>query len=266
MVLILASLLLLGAADARAGALETLDAAAAGRFAGLRGASAEVRAPEGAPLAAPEPPDRAADFPEVVPIEVGGSLCTATWIGPRALVTAAHCGFLLQGDVARIRFAGMVLWARVRRSPGYRGVGTHDVALLTLDRDVPGVRPASLGAMSVLHAMVTIAGYGEDMADQDRPPRLHAGTSAISLFLSGPRIQLEEMSGDVARLGDSGGPVFLERGGRRLLLGVISTGNRRSWTRAIRLDDPLTLQFLRGAAAEAGVSVCGLGTDCGAPG
>lgn len=187
----------------------------------------------------------------VLEVEIGGSLCSATLVGPRALLTAAHCGYLLSAELGRLRYGDATFLARVLRSPGYRGPGTHDVALLALDQELPGSAPVPLGGTPAVGAMVTLSGYGCEGS-------IRSGPSMVAAVTPGGRLHLAQMDGKVACLGDSGGAVFSGEGAGRRLLGVISSGDGRSYTRAVSLGGEATRDFLRGAAARLGVTVSGL--------
>lgn len=150
--------------------------------------------------------------------------CTGIVVGPRAVVTAAHC--VPAGADLRVHFKDrqgapvLLPVARVVRHPGYRPEAiarrerSIDLAVLTLDADLPEpFRPATLastGSARVGEA-VTVAGFGlsrEGEAASSGALRAaslaaRAPLSDVLLWATDP-----EKHGAGACTGDSGGPVL----------------------------------------------------------
>jgi hypothetical protein len=195
------------------------------------------------------------------------SFCGATLIHPRVAVTAAHCVYTDGGfeSTPRAFFdqayfgLGQVppladrveAWQDHNRPneykiqeivihPQYRGDRVDDpsdIALLFLDREVPGVAPAALG-----HAppsfecargdsgSLRAVGYGRerpgDNIEEFDPPQNRKSHALCALGLSaGEReIKLQSLDGGTCR-GDSGGGLFVSDAsvdGRDVLVGVAS--------------------------------------------
>jgi secreted trypsin-like serine protease len=146
-------------------------------------------------------------------------------IGPRAVLTAAHC---LDGEVRTVLvwpgIGEQITASSFRGHPSYSSsnVTRVDVGVVFVDRDLgrPAVplltsRDARVGETAV------VAGWGRDAQD------------ATTGFLRAGATTISGVSGDVIRTpfsaqttgicsGDSGGPILLSEGGVWAIAGIIS--------------------------------------------
>ena len=94
---------------------------------------------------------------EVVRIRSDGAGCTATVVGPRAIVTAAHCA--KSGGTAAFTLDGKTYSAVMTRSSLYPAQD-HDVSLGLVTPEITGILPASVGGSANKGDGITILGYG----------------------------------------------------------------------------------------------------------
>ncbi len=150
--------------------------------------------------------------------------CSGALVGPRTVVTAAHCV-----DPAVPVRVGTATSRRAVRHPRWAGGSAFDLALLELDTPL-GIAPVPL-ASSVPDAPVTLSGFGTQ-ALRSVEARVLA-SSALTLTVS--------TDGGAPCGGDSGGPAVMQGDGGEVLVALISSG-------AIGCDAETTLVRLDGSA------------------
>ena len=177
----------------------------------------------------------------------GAHLCTAAVLGPKLLLTAAHCTDGNRSDIKiifgttltdvgddRIRTVAAV--ARAKKTSAGKGKYPYqdpdDLALVVLAVGAPaGIRPVSLAGLDNPATALDIVGYGA--ASELRKPNA-AGERQLGFdgILRAARLSIGEadmalLVGDQSRgsgacTGDSGGPAFVEGAVVGILVGVSS--------------------------------------------
>jgi Trypsin len=189
---------------------------------------------------------------EVMILSGRGNLCTAIVLTQELLLTAAHCiepGLtykIYELDAERKPvfhdLAKTVVHPQFSRAAFDGNRATADLALLKLAAPLPGkYQPAALSPPRpriTVGEQLTIVGYGVTAPRDNRSAALLRRADLVATGRPG-NLQLRlfdpatkgETPGLGACTGDSGGPVYEERDGRRLVYGVIS------WTTAPKLGD-----------------------------
>lgn len=185
-------------------------------------------------------------------------MCTATAIGPRALITAQHCA--RPGDVARIDLAGTRGYCTMSVSnlPG------HDVALCLADHDLTYVRHQSI-LLDRVEGQILLSGFGCTVPGGGQPDGFfRAGWATVGLQpenYDGWNYLIR--GGAAVCFGDSGGAGFkvLPDGSLRLA-GINSRGDIRSVSLLIPTFLYQTVSLMDQWVAVNKVDICGLTVLC----
>lgn len=157
--------------------------------------------------------------PSVGELNSGGAGCTATLIGQRTVLTAAHC---VPANSATFTLGGQTLHsAQVIAHPSYGGGNSGDVAVVILQQPVQGVSPSpiAVGGPQVGQSIVLV-GFGKTGENANDYGTKRMGANTVSQV--GPTTFSFQGASNVCN-GDSGGPTFVNVGTQQVVYGVHST-------------------------------------------
>lgn len=158
-------------------------------------------------------------------LTTGSSLCTATLVGKKTVVTAAHC--VSPGWSHTFTVGGQAYKsASVHRHPKYNSYQlTYDIAVVML-QDAPSVQGAVINTTEPpVGTEITIVGYGKTGEwNSDAGVKRMAKSTIAELTPTRIRIPASNSSaaGNICN-GDSGGPSYAMVNGQEVHVGVHST-------------------------------------------
>ena len=175
-------------------------------------------------------------YPAVGALHSGNqAACTATLVGKRTVLTAAHCvttktppytllqpvNFYVGGFYGGTKYSAVA----VAVHPNYAGGNKSDVAVVRLSKDVVGVTPKQIASTAPsVGENVILIGYGKTGENSGTFGTKRRANNSIGLVES-QIYRLYGAGGTTGNVcdGDSGGPTFTSRGGQEVLIGVHST-------------------------------------------
>ncbi len=194
--------------------------------------------------------------------------CTSALVGPRALLTAAHC-VANGGHITLSR--GRNEWkGTCEHAPGYATDVTSDWALCVLSADVPGVPYERVNlnpALPAERARLLLTGFGCTQAGgcggNDGIYRVGDAVVVTVPSAASNDIITKAVGGTTAALcfGDSGGPAFIytDRQKRvRVQVGVNSRANIKDTSYLSSTSTPSARSFFTDWSSRTGVGICGV--------
>jgi len=215
------------------------------------------------------------DYPEVIYVyNSEGARCSATVVGPRVILTAAHCIDEV-GTITTWHRKEPKIVAVCEISPLYAaGTEDHDMALCQATEEID-LKPASIaGRQPKIGEQVLLTGYG--CTGYDGGPvggndgKLRTGLSTVISLPSKTDWFYTKHDASLCS-GDSGGPAYLipksgdVRDGDHEVVGVNSRGNMLDTSLLLDLTIKQSRRFMKDWALLKGLEICGITTECGSP-
>lgn len=202
----------------------------------------------------------------VVQVTANGATCSGSVVGPRVIITAAHC--VPNGSTASFKVGAKTYSAKMTRSPIYNFPKVdHDIALGITTEDITGIDPVTVGGKASTGLGIQLLGYGctKKPAPGETPVSdgiLRIGATVVTGFSNFDMVS-KLASGGALCFGDQGGPSLTKVDGKDVLLGLSTKGNLQDMTWSVRLDMPESDKFLKDFASQNGVKICGVNGECG---
>jgi len=199
-------------------------------------------------------------YSSIVRIATDGASCTASVVGPKAILTAAHCG--KTDAISKFKINGKDYSAKITRSPLYPGID-HDLALGLVTEEMLGVKYESVTTAPVkVSDVVTMYGYGciQPGGGGGNDGILRFGDSIVT-SLSAKDYVAKKPGGAALCFGDSGGPSFI----LGVQAGVASKGNISDTSYFANLSLTESQDFLKKWAKDNATDICGITKSCNGP-
>ncbi|SIT58805.1 putative Peptidase S1 (Chymotrypsin) family protein [Mesorhizobium prunaredense] len=192
----------------------------------------------------------------------GGGGCTATAIGDRVIITAAHC--VDNGGTGAARVKGQSIRLACYHHPHYRPPQSYsaDFALCLTEGQMPVLPFEVLNvdpSVPKLDAVVQLLGYGcLTIGGVDKTfGHLYGGTAKV-VKMPGPGLYTVTEGGAAVCFGDSGGGSYVGDDVSRLLFAVNSRGNIKNRSFLSTISSPIFLAWAEDWAVNNEVEICGL--------
>jgi len=205
------------------------------------------------------------EYPEVIYISMKGGKCSASIVGPRTVLTAAHCA----RKGAKVTFQhNQNQYTAICNAPAAYPRQDHDISVCLVDKELakPYASLASEGPKTGDN--MSLIGYGctRPGGGGGNDGVLRVGQSTVTGFSTWDIITKKNSA---LCYGDSGGPAFKLIGDpvneHHYVLGVNSKGDIRSTSYLSKIYSDASKAFLTAWAEQNKAEICGLNLDCATP-
>ena len=206
------------------------------------------------------------DFPATFYGASSVGRCTSTLVGPRVLLTAAHC--VHNGGSVTLERRGVIYRAVCEHAPEWPANETADWALCLVDR----IMHATYETINTDPKLVDVGtqllltGFGCTQSDgtggNDGIYRI--GESRVTTTPDGADYDIITTGGAALCFGDSGGPAFLSLAAgskKRLQVAVNSSGDKKTRSNLPSLSTAAARQFIRDWSDRNAAQICGVHID-----
>ena len=197
--------------------------------------------------------------------------CTSSLVGPRTLLTAAHC--IVPDETIVVHVSGRALSAVCTQAPAYRRDDntSADYALCLIAdeiRETPYFESINIDPeLLSIGQEVLLTGFGctRSGGGGDASGTVYrVGEAKITKLPAASNNLVTTKGGAALCFGDSGGPAFLQRGtdgGPRIQISVNATGNIRDVSGLASLSTAVAVSFLYEWSRRHEVTICGIHAD-----
>jgi len=206
-----------------------------------------------------------AQWPASVYASMNNSRCSATVVGPRTLIIAAHC--VSNGGSAAFSAGANRYTARCNHHPEYARNATADWAMCLINAPVAGIAYENLLLQSgVVKAAIDVqlTGYGctNPRGTGGNDGIFRIGIGRVNRLPSGMNYDTVTTGGAALCFGDSGGAAYvLEANGARRVFAINSRGDIRTTSYLSSTYTTSYRNFVNSWAQANGQRVCGVHAD-----